>query len=200
MATVNITELEQNLTAYAESNDNTGAVLDALKVTLSPLVVNGAVNKESAEYLKVRDIAARTLQAAFFRKPRKGVDMDAARQGVDADDKAVREWTKDDPRKIGRSACLAYARRAWQVVVTNCLPSSDTASSGSSGSKGGKANTAKQADAAPPMTPEVLLGAVDALIVTLSVEAGRAFLNALRTNCKAYGTYLDAGKPVPKPV
>lgn len=193
---VNFAELGRNLTAFAEATDSAGAVLETLKATLSPLVIDGKVDKDGEDYGKVRDEAARVLRVAFFRKDRKGVDMAMAKIGAEADDKTARGWDKQDPRKIGRAACFGYARRAWQVITENCLPSS------SDKKPSGKASNGKaaQGETAPPMTPEVLLGAIDALIVTLSVDAGRAFLHSLRNNCKAYGTYLDAGKPVPKAV
>lgn len=195
MTTVNITEFEGLVDQYAEAKDGGAEILDQIKTTLAPLCATGKVDTASDEYGKVRDAASRVLRLAYFRKPRKGIDIDAAREGVDADEKTAKGWDKQDPRKVGRAACFAYARRAWQDITSKCLPKSATSATSS---KGGKADKVAQGETAPPMTPEVLIGAIDALMVTLSVDAGKAFLHALRTNCKAYGMYLDAGKPVPK--
>lgn len=196
--TVNITEFEGLVEAYAEAKDGGADILDQIKITLAPLCATGKVDTGSEQFGKVREAAARALRVAYFRKARKGIDMDKAREGVDADDKTAKGWDKQDPRKVGRAACFAYARRGWQDITSKCLPKSGNAPAKSG--KSGGADKAAQNEAAPPMTPEVLIGAIDALIVTLSVDAGRAFLHALRNNCKAYGMYLDAGKPVPKAV
>jgi hypothetical protein len=196
--TVNITEFEGLVEAYAEAKDGGADILDRIKVALAPLCATGKVDTESEQFGKVRDAAARALRVAFFRKARKGVDMDAARTGVDADTKTAKGWGDSDPRKVGRKKCQDYARRGWQDITSKCLPKSGTTPPKSG--KSGGTDKAAQGETAPPMTPEVLLGAVDALMVTLSVDAGKAFLHALRNNCKAYGMYLDAGKPVPKAV
>lgn len=195
MKKVNMGQFRNDLTAYADATDSAGAILDQIKTTLSPLVIDGKVDKDGEEYTKIRDEASRVLRVAFFRKDRKGIDMAMAKIGAEADEKTARAWDKQDPRKVGRAACFGYARRAWQSITEYCLPSSGKKAP----SKAGKGKD-EQGEAAPPMTPEVLIGAIDALIVTLSVDAGKAFLHTLRTNCKAYGMYLDAGKPVPKAV
>lgn len=198
MKQVNITEFEGLVEAYAEAKDGGADILERITVALAPLVVSGKVDTESEQFGKVRDAASRALRVAFFRKPRKGVDMDAARVGIEADTKTAKGWGDSDPRKVGRKKAQDYARRAWQDIVSKCLPKSGNGSTG--GGKASGAGKAAQSDTAPPMTPEVLIGAIDAVMVTLSVEAGKAFLHTLRTNCKAYGMYLDAGKPVPKAV
>lgn len=198
MEQVNITEFESLVEAYAEAKDGGADILDQIKTTLAPLCATGKVDTGSEQFGKVRDAAARALRVVYFRKVRKGVDMDAAREGMDADTKTAKGWGDSDPRKIGRRKCQDYARRAWQDITSKCLPKSDSAPSKSG--KSGGTDKAAQNDTAPPMTPEVLIGAIDALMVTLSVDAGKAFLHALRNNCKAYGMYLDAGKPVPKAV
>jgi hypothetical protein len=200
MNTVNITEFEGLVDQYAEAKDGGAEILEQIKTTLAPLCATGKVDTASDEFGKVRDAASRVLRLAYFRKPRKGVDMVAAQQGVDADDKTAKAWDKQDPRKVGRAACFAYARRAWQDITSKCFPKSATSATSTRGNQSGNADKAAQGETAPPMTPEVLLGAIDALMVTLSVDAGKAFLHALRNNCKAYGMYLDAGKPVPKAV
>lgn len=197
MTTVNITEFEGLVDQYAEAKDGGAEILEQIKTTLAPLCATGKVDTASDEYGKVRDAASRVLRLAYFRKPRKGIDMTAAQEGVDADDKTAKAWDKQDARKVGRAACFAYARRAWQDITDKCFPKSTKSATSS---KAGKADKAAQGETAPPMTPEVLIGAIDALMVTLSVDAGKAFLHALRTNCKAYGMYLDAGKAVPKAV
>lgn len=203
MTTVNITEFEGLVDQYAEAKDGGAEILDQIKTTLAPLCATGKVDTTSDEYGKVRDAASRVLRLAYFRKPRKGIDMTAAQEGVDADDKTAKAWDKQDPRKVGRAACFAYARRAWQDITDKCFPKSTKSTTSSKAGKAGKAGNADkvaQGETAPPMTPEVLIGAIDALMVTLSVDAGKAFLHALRNNCKAYALYLDAGKPVPKAV